>query len=107
MLVAVDRHTEAECPGGPVIVVSIIGSLDQDTCHLVEAVLNNAIDAGGPVRCDLTGTDFLAAAGVAVLLAAHHRAQRRGHRVSVRGAHGITRRVLLITGTDEVLTFED
>jgi anti-anti-sigma factor len=111
ILVTVSRHIESPSAGsppgtGPLVVVAVAGDLDHDTCDLLGMALHSAIDAGGRVCCDLTRVDLLAAAGVNTLLDAHHRAERRGRRLIVRGALGIARRVLQITGADTVLTIE-
>ena len=65
--------------------------------------LMNAIDSHPEVCCDLTGVGFFSAAGVRVLLLARDRADQVGSRFSIRGAGGITRRVLRITGVERLL----
>jgi anti-anti-sigma factor len=111
VLATVSRHTEpppTDAPDvGPLVVVAVAGDLDKDTCDLLEVALTSAVDAHTQVCCDLRRLDFLAAAGISIVLAAHHRAVRHGHRLSVRGAHGIARHVLDLTGMPAVLALED
>jgi anti-anti-sigma factor len=54
--------------------------------------------------CDLSEVTFFGAAGINALVIAHERAARAGSRLLIRGAHGITRRVLQITGLEDLLS---
>lgn len=108
-----EQHTEADAAGcasagcaaqdGPVAVVAIAGEIDQDTVCLVDVALTSAIRGNDRVCCDLSRVEFLSAAGINTVLAAHRYAAVTGHRFSVRGARGITRRVLEITELHRVL----
>nr|WTA66663.1 STAS domain-containing protein [Micromonospora sp. NBC_00855] len=85
------------------MVVAPVGYVDMDTAPRLATALMNAIDSHPEVCCDLTGVGFFSAAGVRVLLLARQRAERVGSRFSVRGAAGITKRVLRITGVERLL----
>ncbi|WP_430497381.1 STAS domain-containing protein [Micromonospora trifolii] len=85
------------------MVVAPMGYVDMDTAPRLATALMDAIDSHPEVCCDLTGVGFFSAAGVRVLLLARDRADRVGSRFSVRGAGGITQRVLRITGVEPLL----
>lgn len=106
VVATVFRHTEpAAHPANdrPLTVVQVTGDVDQDTVALIGAALIDAIDASPSVCCDLGSVDFFGADGINTMLAAHRHAASAGHRFTVRRAHGLTRRVLEITGADQVL----
>ncbi|MBQ1021372.1 STAS domain-containing protein [Micromonospora sp. D93] len=85
------------------MVVAPVGYVDMDTAPRLATALMNAIDSHPEVCCDLTGVGFFSAAGVYVLLLARDQAERVGSRFSIRGAEGITQRVLRITGVERLL----
>lgn len=85
------------------MVVAPVGYVDMDTAPRLATALFNAIDSHPEVCCDLTGVGFFSAAGVHVLLLARDRAEKVGSRFSVRGASGVTLRVLRITGVEPLL----
>ncbi|MET8359771.1 STAS domain-containing protein [Micromonospora sp. NPDC005171] len=103
----VTRHTEPTNLSSTIsadrLVVAPVGYVDMDTAPRLGAALMNAIDSHPDVCCDLTGVGFFSAAGVRVLLLARDRAARVGSRFSIRGAGGITQRVLRITGVERLL----
>jgi anti-anti-sigma factor len=94
---AEDGATEA------VLVVAAAGEIDLDTAPLLQAALIDAVDRRSAVCCDLSDVAFLSAAGIAALMSAHQRAAETGSRLTVRGAQGITRRVLQLTGVEHLL----
>jgi stage II sporulation protein AA (anti-sigma F factor antagonist) len=121
VLATVSRHSEAVAAlpdpveaavnrgataAGMVGVVAVDGDIDHDTAPLLLLALTESIDGHRLVRCDLSRTAFLAAAGANALLAAHRHALRTGSRLTLHGAHGITRAVLTIVGLDHVLHLE-
>jgi anti-anti-sigma factor len=80
------------------VVVSVAGEVDMNTAPLLQAALIDAVDRHSVVCCDLCDVTFFAAAGVTALIAAHDRAYHAGCRLMIRGAHGITQRVLHLSG---------
>lgn len=111
IIATISRHTEAGAAGRlpvdcPLAVVAVAGAIDQDTVCLLGPALTSAINGNDRVCCDLSRVDFFGAAGVHTLLAAHRQAAATGHRFSVRGVHGLPRRVLQITQLDTVLVVE-
>ncbi|WP_406083249.1 STAS domain-containing protein [Micromonospora zamorensis] len=85
------------------MVVAPMGYVDMDTAPRLATALFNAVDSHPEVCCDLSGVGFFSAAGVHVLLLARDRAEQVGSRFSVRGASGVTLRVLRITGVEPLL----
>ncbi|WP_433126707.1 STAS domain-containing protein [Micromonospora sp. CA-240977] len=85
------------------MVVAPVGYVDMDTAPRLATALFDAIDSHPEVCCELTGVSFFSAAGVHALLLARERADRVGSRFSVRGASGVTLRVLRITGVAPLL----
>jgi anti-anti-sigma factor len=81
----------------PCLIVAIEGEVDLDTAPLVQEALLRALDGTDAVCCDLSRVTFLGAAGVRALFAAGEDAAGRGRTFGVRGAHGVTRRVLTLT----------
>jgi len=88
---------------GP-LVVAVTGEIDLATAPLLEAALVDAVDRHRTVCCDLSEVTFFSAAGINALLIVHERAGHAGSGLKICGAHGITRRVLQITGIDDVLS---
>jgi anti-anti-sigma factor len=81
----------------PCLIVAIEGEVDLDTAPLVQDALLRALDGTDAVCCDLSRVTFFGAAGVRALFAAGEYAVGRGRTFGVRGAHGVTRRVLTLT----------
>jgi anti-anti-sigma factor len=85
------------------LVVDAAGEVDLDTAPLLRAALLDAVERRSAVCCDLSDVAFFSAAGVAALVAAYRRARETGAHLTVRGAYGVTARVLKITGTEQLL----
>jgi anti-sigma B factor antagonist len=90
-------------PAGPAdpsaeVVVSVQGDLDLDTAPLAQAVLTQALDGAERVRLDLSDVRFFGAAGVGVVVAGRQHAASLGRELRLSGVHGITERVLALTG---------
>jgi anti-sigma B factor antagonist len=82
------------------LVAAVAGEIDLTTAPLLQAALMDAVDRHCTVCCDLSDVTFLGAAGINALVIVHERAAQAGSRLRIRGAHGITRRVLQITGLE-------
>jgi anti-sigma B factor antagonist len=75
------------------------------------ATLSSALEATRPdgprrVVLDLTGLTFCDAGGVTALLRAHRALRDGGGHLLIRGASGLPRRVLALTGVDGSLNLE-
>ncbi len=77
-------------------VVSLHGQLDLANADRVRDAIIGA--AGSTVVVDLSDLQFLDSSGIAALLSARSRITDTGHGFEVRGAQGIVRRVLEVTG---------
>jgi anti-anti-sigma factor len=95
------------CTPGPeprdCLIVAIEGEVDLDTAPPVQDALLRALDGGKAVCCDLSRVTFFGAAGARALFTACRYAAGRGRTFGVRGAHGITRRVLTLTDPDGLI----
>ena len=85
------------------LVVVVGGEIDLGTAALLRALLVDAVDRHHLVCCDLRAVTVLSAAGLSALLDAHRRAEQTGSRLTIRGAHGMPRLVLEISGVDALL----
>ncbi|MER7893232.1 STAS domain-containing protein [Micromonospora sp. NPDC094482] len=94
---------EEASPHPDTVIVRVTGDLDLDTCPSLLLSLLAAVGEHPTVCCDLSEVTFCCAAGVSALLTVAHEAEGCGHRFVVRGAHGVTARVLRDTGVDEFL----
>jgi anti-anti-sigma factor len=86
------------------LTVSADGDVDLDTAPLLRAALVAAVGRHPHVCCDLRGVTFFGAAGINALVAGRRRAIEIGSRLEVRGAEGMTRRVLELTGLEFLLS---
>lgn len=103
-LLTVSRHVGAPAGGGlPMVVVTAIGQVDLETVELLRLALLDAVGGSRPVCCDLSGVEFFGAAGANVLVAARKLATETGCHFAISGARDTVRRVLRITGLDELL----
>jgi anti-anti-sigma factor len=102
-ILTVTLLVEPADPAGPSTVVAK-GEVDLDTGAILRTALIAAADRHRRVYCDLSGVTFFGAAGINALVAGHRRAVENGAELEVRGAHGMTRRVLQLTGLNALLT---
>ena len=78
--------------------MSVQGDLDLDTAPLVQATLVQALEGAERVCLELSEVSFFGAAGVRVVIAAQLHAASRGRQLRLSGVHGITERILVLTG---------
>ena len=107
VIATVARHDEYVPPQGVLAVVDVSGDVDQDSVPLLHNTLTSAIDGNPRVCCDLSEVAFFGASGANTMLAAHWHATTAGRHFTIRGVHGLARRVFGITGLDRVLTVAD
>jgi anti-anti-sigma factor len=112
VLATISRRVEADLEGdteadgdgaGMVAVVTVNGALDLDTAPLLRAALLQAVEQWPTAYCDLGAVTCFGAVGANILLDADERARALGHVFAVRGAAGMTRRVLRIFGLDQTI----
>jgi anti-anti-sigma factor len=108
IVAAVSRNVECGPPGSPAgeqwVVVTVAGDVDADTEPLVRSALTAALGPDRRICLDVRDVTFFGAAGANTVVAAHLNAVRTGGQFTVRGARGIVRRVLAITGVDQFVT---
>lgn len=81
--------------------------LDVRSVATVRTTLTAVQDAAeGDVVLDMSALEVIDAAGLGMLAAAHVRAERRGHRLILRGCSKELRRVLAVTRLNRVLRVE-
>jgi anti-anti-sigma factor len=100
VIATVSRRVRPAGPGdpGPEVVVSLAGDLDLDTAPLAQENLLRALYGAERVCLDLGEVTFFGAAGVRVVVTARLRAATLGRALRLSGVHGITERVLTLTG---------
>lgn len=90
--------------GGPDVVITIRGALERDTDHLLIELVDHVVrDHAGPVILDMAGVTFVCAHGVGALLRARDMITAAGGRLTLRDPSPLTRRILAITGDDQLL----
>ena len=82
--------------------VSVHGELDLITAPALEQILWT-LDDNRDVVADFSAVTFMDSSGVAVLFRAYKSMNARGRSFSARGVTAIPRRVMEITGLDQVL----
>jgi anti-sigma B factor antagonist len=89
------------------VVVEVSGEIDLHTAPTLRAALAAAVDAAGgdqpAVVVDLTGVGFIDSTGLGELVAAHKALADKGARLHLAASNERVRRLLSITGVDEVL----
>lgn len=95
----VSVHVLDGCP-----VIMLRGELDMTTAGaLAEALAGQARDRAARVVVDLSALDYLASAGVQVLLKAQQDLMAAGGSFAVTCPRPIVARVLQLTGTDQLI----
>jgi anti-anti-sigma factor len=93
---------------GGEFVVSVVGAVDRATAPQLLEAMGAALDSGEKVILDLAAMTFIDSQGLEVLIEAHARAREgRLQRVVLRSPRPQARKVLEITGLDQLLTIED
>jgi anti-anti-sigma factor len=91
------------------LLAAVRGELDLATAPQLEAVVLEALDAGGRVLVDLHELDFMDSTGVRVLVAAHTRAEGDRERFAIvrppRGSE--VARIIEVSGLDAELRLID
>jgi anti-sigma B factor antagonist len=82
------------------VCIKVSGDLDFATAPELRAALDGA---NSEIVIDFARLTFLDAAGLGVLAQAHEQARRHGHRVVISHAGPMVRRLLTVTGLDDLL----
>ncbi|MEY9214507.1 anti-sigma B factor antagonist [Thermobifida halotolerans] len=84
--------------------VSICGELDLYTAPLLRSGLADAVVPRTRTVVDMSGVEFCDSTGLSVLLSALKQARRNGGELELAALQSPVRRILQITGLDEVFT---
>jgi anti-anti-sigma factor len=98
-LVSVDASFEAEA-----LVVRLRGELDLACRVVVEPAIDAALETSARVVLALGNATFCGSTGIEMLLIAHANAATHGTELTVRNVLPNVRRLLWLTGIDQVLT---
>lgn len=89
------------------VLVRLEGELDLATAPTLERVVNLAVDSGAPtVVLDLSALTFVDSTGIHVLIAAQRRALKQGFALVLRSPTQQVRKILRLTGLDQVMVIE-
>ena len=92
---------------GRTVVLRLHGELDMATARALRAALLKALAVDGtPVALDLSGLSFIDSTGIAVLLAAGHRALAEGRSFSLHHPGRMVGKALQRTGADRLVAIE-
>ncbi|MEW2286387.1 STAS domain-containing protein [Streptomyces sp. NPDC047841] len=84
--------------------VTVAGALDLHTAaHLADALRPLVLTGGHSVLVDLSGVGFLDSTGLTCLIAVYRTARGTGARLALIAPSERVRRMLALTGTDQVL----
>lgn len=88
--------------------VVLRGELDTYTVPELDRALSDVVGEGRPRRIvvDLRGLEFIDVTGVGALVSANNGAHRAGSELVLRGPNKQARKLLEITGLDQVFTIE-
>ncbi|WP_199440187.1 STAS domain-containing protein [Umezawaea beigongshangensis] len=90
---------------GDTAVVRVIGDLDMSSSPALREQVDDLLSRRpAALVVDFSGVRFLGSAGIEVLVATHHRAERVGAALAVVGAHRGVLRPLRATGVDALLS---
>ena len=100
---ALDITTTTE---GGRTVARVAGEIDAATCDSLTDALSSAMETDGDVELDVSGVTFIDSSGLRALVLAQQQLSDSRHLV-VRGADARFRRLLHITGLDEIFSMVD
>ncbi len=105
---AQERFAVSTTPVDGVPTIVVTGELDPHTVDVLQAAVDGALadPAVSELVLDVAGLDFVDSSGIRVLIAAHKALESRDGRLVLRGANGMVRRLLDITGLAGVLAIE-
>ena len=93
-------------PTPEAMVVAVRGEVDISTVPRLNELLAEALDKSSTVVVDLTNLDFLDSSGIAALVRAQERASTELAALVLRSPNRAVRRVLSISGVDQVMVID-
>jgi anti-anti-sigma factor len=89
-------------------IVAVGGDVDLDTASMLEATLLSALASGvRDLIVELSEVTFLDSSGLSALVKVWHAASEQGGTIRLTGASRNARKVLSITGLDQILPMDD
>jgi anti-anti-sigma factor len=98
------RAVDAQSGGA---VIRVAGEIEMATAPLLHDTVVGQLKARHHTTVDLADVTFMDAAGVRVLIQAHHTAIASQRRLTVANATGLVARVLRLTGADQILSMAE
>jgi anti-sigma B factor antagonist len=90
------------------IEIRVEGEADLAVADRLEAALDQASSADGPLLIDLSACDFIDSTAIALLLRKQTQLEKEGRRLAAWGASGQVLRILAVAGlTDSGFGFEE
>ena len=93
-------------PSAGSITFALVGELDLSSCTTLRTCLEELDPGVTDVAVDLTGLSFIDSSGLALLVTTQQALAGRGGSMALLGANGHVRRVLEVSGVDQVLTVQ-
>ena len=87
--------------------VALIGEIDLDNVHDVEAALTEIASSGSPLTLDLVGLSYIDSQGISMLFRLAKRARLNGGTLAVVNPRDLVRRVLELTDVRARMTVTD
>ena len=87
---------------GPPTVLALSGELDAGTAPNLDAALSS-VDAGEAIVVDVSRLGFIDSSGLRIIIAADRRHREAGGSLTLQAPSERVRRILEVTGLDEVL----
>jgi anti-anti-sigma factor len=92
---------------GSEMLLRVSGELDLSTAPSLRACIDT-VDPNVPVLIlDMEGITFLDSTGLGLLAGTHHALSSEGRRLEIHAARGHTRKLLGVTGLDQILVVVD
>jgi anti-sigma B factor antagonist len=92
---------------GSEMLLKISGELDLSTAPSLRACIDT-VDPNVPLlTIDMGEIQFIDSTGLGLLAGTHHALTSGGRRLEIRSAHGHTRKLLEVTGLDQILVVVD
>ena len=89
------------------VVVALNGELDMDTMASIDALVQDALEAGArDLTFDMSDVEFMDSQGLYSLLAAQAAVSARGGRLQLRGPSAAVRLVIELTGFESRLPIQ-
>ena len=86
--------------------VSITGRLDISIAATLEDVLKSQLDGITDLILNLSDLEYISSAGLRALISAHKVMKNKGGSMTVKGAKGSVRNILVLTGFIDILDID-